>query len=502
MTWTEPRSLWLDPPPAPSRPALDGNREFDAAVVGAGITGLTAALLLARAGRSVAVLEHGKIAGGTSGHTTAKVTSQHGATYADLRRSHGADGSRAYAESNEAAKERIAAFVEEGIECDFRRRPAYLFAEDDGERATLEDEADAAREAGLRAELVDSTPLPFPVAGAVRFPDQAEIHPGHYLAGLAEMIEHAGGEIFESTTALGVKQGEPCEIETDRGTVRAGDIVVATLLPFLDRGGFFARAFPSRSYIVAAAIEEDPPDGMFINVGSPTRSIRSHPGPDGELLLVGGEGHHVGSGDAQPERYGRLVDFARRHWTVETVTHRWSSQDYSPDDGVPYIGPLYPLSNRIYAATGFNKWGMTAGTVAAMMIADSIAGRENPWQSLYTTRRLKPIAAGPRLVLENVRAGMRFALDRVIDRGQRPIEELTRGEGAVVSAAGHKVAAFRDEGGALHAVSTRCTHLGCQVRWNAAERTWDCPCHGSRFSLDGLVLSGPAVRPLPERPIG
>lgn len=497
--WNEPGSLWLDPPPASARPPLEQDRDFDVAVIGGGITGLTAALVLAREGRSVGVLEHRAIASGTSGHTTAKVTSQHGATYARVRSSHGQEGSRIYAQSNEAAKERIAAFVAEGIACDFRRRPAYLYAEDAGELATLEREANAAREAGLAAELVDSSPLPFDVVGAVRFPDQAEMHPGRYLAGVAEMIELAGGEIFESTTALSVKQGGPCAIETDHGTVRADDVVVATLLPFLDRGGFFARAFPSRSYVVAASIEEDPPEGMFINLGSPTRSIRSQPTTGGELLLVGGEGHHVGTGDAQPERYERLVEFAQRHWTVDSINYRWSAQDYSPDDGVPYIGPLYPLSNRMYAATGFDKWGMTGGTVAAMMIGDAIVGRENPWRSLYSTRRVNPIAAGPRMLLENARAGMRFVTDRVTDRGQRSVDDLARGEAGIVSAAGRKVAAFRDEDGSLQAVSTRCTHLGCQVRWNAAERTWDCPCHGSRFSVEGEVLNGPAVRPLPRR---
>jgi glycine/D-amino acid oxidase-like deaminating enzyme/nitrite reductase/ring-hydroxylating ferredoxin subunit len=499
-SWTEPHSLWLDPLPSTARPPLAEDCRFDVAVVGGGITGLTAALLLSREGRSVGVLEHRQIASGTSGHTTAKVTSQHRAAYARVRDSHGADGARIYAGSNEAAKERIAAFVAEGIECDFRRRSAYLYAEEASERPTLEREFDAAREAGLAAEQVESTPLPFEVAAALRFPDQAEMHPGRYLAGLAGMVEQSGGEIFEATTALSLRQGEPCVLRTEVGAVQADHVVVATLLPFLDRGGFFARVFPSRSYAIAASIEEDPPDGMFINLGSPTRSIRSHPTAQGELLLVGGEGHHVGSEDALPERYERLMEFAHRHWTVHAITNRWSAQDYTPDDGVPYVGPLYPFSDRIHTATGFNKWGMTGGTVAAMIIADAIVGGKNDWGSLYSTRRIKPIAAGPKMLLENARAGFRFVIDRVADRGQREVEDLARGEGAIASAAGHKVAAFRDEAGSLHAVSTRCTHLGCQVHWNAAERTWDCPCHGSRFAVDGEVLNGPAVRPLPRRP--
>jgi glycine/D-amino acid oxidase-like deaminating enzyme/nitrite reductase/ring-hydroxylating ferredoxin subunit len=499
--WTEPRSLWLDPPPRAARPRLDEDRRFDVAVLGGGITGLTAALLLSRAGRSTGLLESRTIASGTSGHTTAKVTSQHGVAYADLRGSHGADAARLYAESNEAAKERIAGFVAEGIECDFRPRSAYLYAETAPERRKLEREAEAAREAGLPVELIDSTPLPYDVAGALRCPDQGEMHPGRYLAGLADMLEQSGGEIFESTAALSVKQGEPCRIRTERCTVQAHHVVVATLLPFLDRGGFFARAFPSRSYAVAASIEEAPPEGMFINIGSPTRSIRSQPSADGELLLVGGEGHHVGTAEAQPERYEKLIEFAHRNWTVNAVINRWSAQDYTTDDGVPYVGLLYPLSERIHAATGFGKWGLTGGTAAAMIIADAIAGEENPWHSLYSTRRVKPIAGGPRILLENTRAGLSFVTDRIAERGRRPINELARGEGGIVSAGGQKVAAFRGDDGRLHAVSTRCTHLGCQVRWNAAERTWDCPCHGSRFSVEGEVLNAPAVHPLPPRPV-
>jgi nitrite reductase/ring-hydroxylating ferredoxin subunit len=332
------------------------------------------------------------------------------------------------------------------------------------------------------------------VHGAVRFDDQAEFDSRAYVLGLARALVEAGGSVYEHTRAKQVHEGEPCRVETDRGDVIADDVVVATLMPFLDRGGYFARAYGQRSYVVTARIAGPPPDGMFINAGSPTRSLRAH----GELLLVGGEGHHVGSGKAQPERYQALIDFARRHWDVQSIEHRWSSQDYMPDDLIPYAGRLHPRSRHVYVVTGLKKWGITAGTAGAAIVADAILERENQWASLFSSTRVR-FQEAPRFLVENTRVGFHFFADRLKERGTRPIEDLAPGEGAIVSAGGQKVAGYRDDEGGLHAVSSRCTHLGCQVVWNAAERTWDCPCHASRFDVDGDVLNGPAVDPLRAR---
>ncbi|MGH3367198.1 MAG: FAD-dependent oxidoreductase [Nocardioidaceae bacterium] len=232
----------------------------------------------------------------------------------------------------------------------------------------------------------------------------------------------------------------------------------------------------------------------------PLYSIRAVPGRDGERLLVRGEGHHVGSPKAHPQRYENVAAFATRHWDVETFEHRWSSQDYSPDDGVPYIGRVNLLSRRVHIATGFKKWGLTGGTLAGMLISDAIAGRENAWAGLFSSTRVKPLAEAPRFISENSRVGVRFFLDRLLAHGGRDIADLAPGEGGIVSSNGHKVAGHRDDAGRLLAVSTRCTHLGCQVAWNAAERSWDCPCHGSRFTPEGEILNGPATRPLERYP--
>jgi Rieske Fe-S protein len=281
--------------------------------------------------------------------------------------------------------------------------------------------------------------------------------------------------------------------------VRASDVVVATLLPFLDRGLFFARAHPTRSYMVTARVAGGLPDAMLISAAPPTRSIRSVPYGGQELLMVGGEGHHVGSAKATPHRYQRLADYVHRHWDVESFEHRWSSQDYVPDDGVPFIGRLNLLSRRIHVATGFKKWGMTAGTLAGMLITDAITGRPNEWAPMFASTRVKPVAEARRFTTENGRVGLRMVADRLLAPGLRDITRLEAGEGAIVHSAGSKVAGYRDETGALHAVSARCTHLGCQVAWNDAEHTWDCPCHGSRFRPDGTIIEGPATRPLDRR---
>ncbi len=495
------RSLWLDRASEPERPPLSGAARADVAVVGAGITGLTTALLLAREGRSVAVVDQGRIGTGTTGHSTAKITSQHGMTYARLRLTHGRAGARLYAEANERALELIAALVEgDAIDCDFRRRDAYLYASRWWERLLIDREAAAAKDAGLPAAVVDDPPLPFKTSGALRFSDQAEFDPQSYLLGLARLIEAEGGTLYERSRATGVEDGDPAIVRTAEGSIEAGHVVVATLIPFLDRGAFFARAHANRSYVITARIGGSPPEGMLINVASPLRSIRSVPHEGEELLMIGGEGHHVGSSQAQPERYEQLAAFARSHWDVRSITHRWSAQDYVPDDDVPYVGPINPLSRRILVATGMKKWGITGGTVAAELLADRIAGRDNPAASLFSSTRLKPLAEAPRFVNENSRVAVRFLGDSLADRGGRPIEDLEPGEGAIVSGPEGKVAGYRDPAGGLHAVSTRCTHLGCQVRWNAAETTWDCPCHGSRFDVDGDVLNGPAVDPLGPRP--
>ncbi|MDP9405339.1 MAG: FAD-dependent oxidoreductase [Actinomycetota bacterium] len=490
-------SLWIGTTPATDYPPLDGELDVDVAVVGGGITGLTTAYLLQRDGASVAVLEAGHVAAGTTGFTTAKMTSLHTLTYADLIARHGEDKARQYGAANEAAIARAEAIVDElGVDCDWQRRAAYTYTTDPAQVPRIEAEVDAATRLGLPASLVTETPLPYPVAAAVRFDDQAQLHPRRYALALADAVTAAGGRVLEQTRAVAVHEGgERVRVDTERGPVTAGAVVVATLLPFTDLGGFFAKAHPSRSYALAVAIDGEAPDGMFISVDQPTRSVRPATVDGGPGLVVAGGGHKTGHGDPQQE-YADLERWTRSTFPVRDVAYRWSAQDYVPVDGVPYVGRS-PRRHRTYVATGFKKWGLSNGTAAAMILAEQLANRDSPWGPAFDATRVEVSAATAKtFVGENLEVGKQL-VSGYAERLRLPAaSSLAPGQGAVVDAGGRDVAAYRDNDGRLHAVSPVCTHMGCTVTFNAAETTWDCPCHGSRFAVDGQPLEGPAARPL------
>ena len=293
---------------------------------------------------------------------------------------------------------------------------------------------------------------------------------------------------------VGVDGGQPHRVETEASILTAPHVVVATHYPLLDRGLYFARLEPMRSYCVAARITDVPPRGLSISAGSPTRSIRSY----GDTLIVGGEGHPTGSRDADPGRYTALEDFAREHWNGVEVTHRWSAQDPVSWDLLPVVGEYLPRSSRLFVASGFMKWGFTTAAFAARIISDRIAGRTNPWASTFKPNRLG-LGGLPTLARLNTRTALHFIGDRLAPRAGSDVESLQPGEARVVRRGIGQVGVYRGENGTVHAVSLRCTHLGCLLRFNAADRSWDCPCHGSRFGVDGRVLEGPATTPL-ERP--
>jgi glycine/D-amino acid oxidase-like deaminating enzyme/nitrite reductase/ring-hydroxylating ferredoxin subunit len=493
-------SLWLDTAPESDFPRLDRPLSVDVVVLGGGMVGISTALLLKRAGMTVAVVEADRVGAGVTGHTTAKLSSLHGLTYAKLSSSFGEDGARAHGAANQAGIEQVAQWVEEeAIDCDFRRKPNYTYATSRDTLGDIEKEVEAAQRAGLPASYTEDADLPYPIAGAVRFEDQAEFHPRRFLLALAALIPGDGSHVFERTRATGVSEGRPCRVNTTGPTLTAGHVVVATHFPILDRGLYFARIHPERSYALGVRVHGATPQGMYISAEQPTRSIRSHPTGDGEVLIVGGEGHKTGQGGDTLQRYKALERFAREHWDVESIEYQWASQDNETVDHVPYIGKLAPVSHRIYTATGFKKWGLAQGVAAAMILEDLILERENPWADLYDPGRMKPLAAAKDLVTENANVATRFVGDRITKRGRRDAADLAPGEADIAQLDGDKVAAFRDEDGTLHAVSPVCTHLGCQVNWNSGDRSWDCPCHGSRFSPDGEILHGPAVRPLERR---
>ena len=485
-------SYWEKSADGPEYPALSGELDCDVVVVGGGIVGVTVAWELREQGAEVALVEARRIGSGATGYTTAKLSSLHGLSYLSLADKHGEDVARAYGESNESGLGRVAELVERlGIECDFRRKPNFTYTESLRASSQVLEEAGIARRLGLPAGFVGEVPgLPFETQGAVRFANQAEFHPLKYLHALARAAADAGVRIHERSRIVSVDQGDPCRVATNSGArLRAGHVIIATHLPILDRGLFFARSHPERSYVLLARLRDEVPEGMYLSDECPAHSLRAVPTPEGELLMIGGESHKAGQ-SAALERYAALERWARERFAVESIEHRWATQDHLPSDQLPFVGRLWPFSGRVLTATGFRKWGLAMGTAAAMILRDQALGRNNALSEVFSPMRLHPLAGGPSFAKENANVGWRFFSDR-LRRGSA--DDLSPGEGAVVGSGLGQRAVYRDQSGELRALSARCTHLGCIVNFNAAERSWDCPCHGSRFALDGEVIEGPAV---------
>ncbi|GAA5127127.1 FAD-dependent oxidoreductase [Pseudonocardia adelaidensis] len=492
-TTTAAQSLWLAALPGTTYPQPSDERAFDVLVLGGGITGLTTALLLKGRGARVAVVEAGRIGAGVSGNNTAKVTALQSTVLTSIGSTRGTEVADEYAARSLAAVELVAELAaDEGIDCDLQRRDAFTVAPRDEELADVEREFDAARRAGLPVEMTPSVDLPYPVSGAVRLRDQVEFHPVKYVGGLAAAVEGDGCRVFEGTRALGVTDRSPVRVETTHGPLTGDRVVVATHYPVWDRGLYFARVEASRSYCVAARVRGEPARGMSITTGSPTWSYRSA----GDLMIVLGSDHPAGARGVGRSCYTAIEEHLREHWDVEEVTHRWSAQDPIPYDHTPMIGTYTPGSSRMYVATGFAKWGLSGGTMAAAILAEQLSG--GPGSAAFSPHRVSPRGLA-QLARLNAKVGADLVGDRLMPGRISSAAELAPGTAGVVRSGTERTGVYRDPDGGLHAVSMRCTHLGCLVRFNAAENSWDCPCHGSRFDVDGEVLEGPAVRPLPRR---
>ena len=463
-----------------------------AVVIGAGITGLTAARLLCEQGLTVAVIESRRICSGVTGLTTAKVTALQSTIYTELSERWGDETSAGYAAANLEGLEMIRRRArDEHIDCDMRTAPALTYTETADGLTKIEAEVEAAQRAGLGVSFTTESDLPFEIAGAARLENQAQFHPRNYCLGLVRGIVADGGAIFEETRAIDL-DAKAGKVVTDGGTVSAEVIVVASHIPFVDTSGYFARMTSSRSYAVAFRSPGEPPSGMYISVDQPIRSIRST--GDG-YTIVGGEAHPSGQDVDTGERYRSLVLWSEDRFGASKVDYRWSAQDYRSVDGLPFVGPL-GSSGRVFTATGFAKWGLANGTVGAAIMVDLAMGRDNSLAKVFDSKRFALKQAAPGLLKAGAGFAKSLLTDRVLPSHLEGLDHVEPGSGDVVSIDGHKAAAFRDDGGAVHAVSPICTHRGCQVQFNTAERTWDCPCHGSRFDVEGRVIHGPAVRDL------
>jgi len=490
-----PSSYWIRSVPETDFPKLEKDMKVDVAIIGGGMVGITLAYLLKKEGARVAVIEANRILRGTTGHTTAKLTSQHSLIYAKLKKEMGDELAQQYANANETAIHMVANIVEENqIDCDFSWRPAFVYTQDEKYLKPIEDEVEAAASLGIKSSFQEDINLPYQVLGAVRYDGQAQFHSLKYLTALAQQIPDDENYIFEYTEAVNIDKGEDI-ITRDGYKMSASKIVVASHFPFFDGGGFyFSRMYLERSYIVAVKILDKFPDGMYITAEGPTRSLRSQPFEDGELLLVAGENHQTGYETNTNTHYNNLLNFAIDNFDVNDAIYRWSTHDCMTIDGVPYVGNLTSRSPNIYVATGFGKWGMTNSTAASIIIKDLITRGDNPWAQVYSPSRRINATAVKSWIKLNVDVAKQFISGK-LEKLPEDIE-VEVGQAKVLEVDGQRIGAFRDENGTLHTIDTTCTHLGCELRWNETERSWDCPCHGSRFDFVGQVIEGPAINHL------
>ncbi|AQP45371.1 FAD-dependent oxidoreductase [Tessaracoccus flavus] len=490
------RSIWFDLHSDSARPSgarLDGLKA-QVVVAGAGLTGLATAVLLARSGQEVILLEDRRVGAVTTGHTTAKLSLLQGSVYSEILKRNSEEVLAAYLEGNREGQAWLTRYMDDrGIA--YQRRDAWTFAMTQDGLKDLGAEFDACHAVGLDLQQPAETELPFPVEGALRLPDQVQIDPVAVLESLrTEFVEH-GGRLFEGVRVTDATSSSPVEVTTTRGTVTAGRLVLATGSPILDRGGHFAKLVPQRSYVTTYRVPGAIPQGMYLSVDEPTRSLRTVPTPDGELLMVGGNGHITGRADYESLAVEDLVAWTTRYFPGAELTHSWSAQDYQPHDRLPFAGPLPRGGGAIYAATGFNKWGMANAIAAALNLSQQILGGSMEWADTLNNRPVQP-----RTMMTGIKetAGVAGELVKewaTAELKALPDEPPEEGDG-VVGRDGVQPVGMSTVDGETCKVSGVCTHMGGVLRWNDAERSWDCPLHGSRFAADGTRLEGPAVEDL------
>ena len=501
-------SLWRDR--APQTATYDdwtARRErYDVVIVGAGITGTVTALLLAERGLRVAVLEARDIGAVTTGNTTGKVSVLQGTRLSQIGRRHSGAIRQGYVDGTLAAQRWVVDFcTRHGL--DFDRADAYTYAQDPSNASMIDAEYHHCRAAGLPAERVGEIPLPFGVAAAVTIPDQVQVDPMPILFTAIDRARTCGAEVFVGRRVKTVDTEDAgCIVRTDDGDIRADRVVLATGIPILDRGAFFARMEPDRSYSIAVEVPGGPPEGMFLSADSPTRSLRtaSAAGTSSSadrLLLVGGNGHVVGRHDSTRSAYDDLLRWSQRTFPGAHELYRWSAQDYTNMDSLPEVGPVLPGADRIWVATGFGKWGMTGGVAAAHIIASRFSESPDPeveaWAPAMAAWRTELVTGTPTAAKLNATVALHMAkgwLQAATSSGPEPDE----GQGRVVRSCGRPVGVSTVDG-RTQRVSAVCPHLGGILRWNDAESSWDCPLHGSRFAADGALLEGPATRDLSPR---
>jgi len=471
---------------------LDRDIKADFLIVGGGMAGITCLYLLAASGIEAVLVDADRIGYGCSGRNTGKITAQHGLVYHDIESQFGLERARLYHEINDKALELIETLIAKYyIPCDFQRVAACVFTQDDEYAGRIRQEYETYRKLGLDCSLEEEIPIPIRVKNALVMKNQAQFNPKKYIDALAAEAVRKGGRIYEDTRIVDFQPGERCILKTgDKTIIDAGRVVIATHFPCYDGMGFyFAKLKPMRTYAVMAEYDEVFPECHFISAEYPTRSIR-YVHEAGSLLIVG-ESHKVGH--HKKDYYLELKKFGNEVFGISDYQYQWSAQDYEPPHKIPYVGYLAKDTPNIYVATGFNKWGISGGTAEGIVISNMIINGSSPYEGLYSHTTLMDVASST-FVTENADVAAQLVSGK-LKSGDLEIPE-SAGIGRVVNIGGKRCGYYKDEDGNEHILDITCTHMGCELKWNELEASWDCPCHGSRFDYKGNVLEGPACLPL------
>ncbi|EHK2345295.1 FAD-dependent oxidoreductase [Clostridium perfringens] len=477
------KSVWSESCKFRKREALNKDIKTDVLVIGAGIAGILTAYMLKQKGREVVVIDAAEIASGNTKNTTAKITSQHDLIYSKLISEFGEEKARQYAKANELAIKKYKEIIEDKrIECDFEEKPAYVYSLNEVD--VLKEEVEAAKKLGIDAEFVQEANLPFKINGAVKFNNQAQFNPLKFLRGISNELV-----IYENTRALEIKENL---VVTSGGNITANNIVVATHYPIMNAPGYyFMKMHQERSYVLALENTSEI-DGMYIDLNKEGYSFRTY----NNLLLLGGISHRTGENE-EGGSYDELRKVVKKLYPKAKEKYYWSAQDCMTIDGIPYIGRYSNETPNIYVATGFNKWGMTSSMVSAMIISDMILEKENDFSEIFSPRRFDLSLSINNIANDLIETAKNFIAQKVYIPSSE-IEHIKNGHGGIIEYNGEKVGVYKNKEGKEFFVSTKCTHLGCQLSWNADELTWDCPCHGSRFDYKGRLIGSPATKDLVE----
>lgn len=494
-------SFWLHSFDLPSFKSLDSDISSDVCIVGGGLTGLTTAYYLSKAGYSVSLIEKDSLMSKTSGHTTAKITSQHGLFYKNLVDSQGKDFALKYLKANEDAIKNIENIInKENIECDFERKSAFVFTENERDVVKIKEEVDTVANLGVvKCNFVDNIKLNLNVKGAIEFKNQAQFNPIKYTNGLIKSIIDNNSLIFENTNFIDYeKKDDEFIVFTDTNhKIKSKYLVLATRYPIVNFPGFyFLKMYQELSYVIAIKPTENFNfNGMYINSETPTISIKTANYNGEDIIFVGGYNSKTGTNTDLSNKYNELKKKAHEIFGDFEVLYEWDTEDSISLDKIPYIGEFSSLTSNLFLATGYDKWGMTTSNVASNIISDKILGNINEYEDIFKATRLEPIKNKDELT-NMIKQSFQSL---VVDKFKTPediINDVKNDEGKIIIYNNEKLGVYKDLDGKLYAIKPVCTHLGCELSWNNLNKTWDCPCHGSRFEYTGKCIYSPAIRDL------